>query len=547
MSTQQFAEVLAGIWERSKGTVNSQLTFLEQAATALAEGTLGDATRQQAEREAHKLAGSVGTFGFTEGTRLAREIERLLQANPVADQTYAGRLAHLVAALRQELIPPPTAQATPTSPDTSRRSLLLAVDEDAAFLEQVALTASAWGMHVQTAPDLTAASQVLLHTHPAVVLLTVAGATPAEEIETFLHALTQQSPMLPVVLLGQTPQIMDHLTMTAAGMQTFLQQPVTPDHVLDVVLRVVQHAKTPAARVLLVTDDRQVITALQHALVAHQEIKLTTLYEAERFWQVFTDMVPDLVVLDATTPTFPGLAWCQRLRCMPPWATLPVVVLTAGTEVDAIQQALQAGADDYVSKPITGPDLVVRIVHRLARSRRFSALMETDPLLGMPTRQKAVPMLSRLLYLAIRQAQPFTLVNVALDHFARLNNRYGRASGNEVLRFLNVALAQTLRKSDVVARWDDKTFVVGLHGMRREDGLHRLVASLAAFRQRTFIGRNGLPFQVTFSAGVATSPQDGTDFESLQNAAAYALSQAKTLGGERILAAAATADSPRDR
>jgi diguanylate cyclase (GGDEF)-like protein len=547
MSTQQFAEVLAGIWERSKGTVNSQLTSLEQAATALADGTLDDTTRQQAERDAHKLAGSVGTFGFTEGTRLAREIEHLLQASPVADQTHAERLAQLVAALRQELNPTPAPQPTSNVPATSMYPLLLAVGEDATFLEQIALTAAAWGMHVQTAPDIETARQALLYTHPAVVLLTVADTASLGEIETFLSDLTQRQPALPVILLGQAMHVLDHLTMATAGVQAFLQQPVTPAHVLDVVLQVAQHTKHSTARVLLVTDDRQVITALQHALVAHPEIRLTLLHEAEHFWLVFTDTVPDLVILDTTTPSLPGLAWCQKIRSMPPWATLPVVGLTASTEVDAVQQVLRAGADDCVSKPITGPDLVVRLLHRLARSRQFSALLETDPLLGIPTRHKAIPVLSQLLHLAMRHAQPFTLVNITLDHFTRLNNRYGRASGNAVLRFFNFTLAQAFRKSDVVARWDEDTFVVGLYGMRREDGLRRLTTILNAIRQHTFVGRNDTPFQVTFSAGLATCPQDGTDFESLHSAAASALSQAKLHGGERILPAGWTADAPRDR
>src|SRR5262245_24253987 len=96
---QQTLAAVAKIWERFKETIITRVTVLEQAATALLEGRLDDELRQQAEREAHKLAGAVGTFGFTEGSRLAREIEHLLQAGMALEQTQVLRLADLVVAL----------------------------------------------------------------------------------------------------------------------------------------------------------------------------------------------------------------------------------------------------------------------------------------------------------------------------------------------------------------------------------------------------------------------------------------------------------------
>src|SRR5262249_59393747 len=88
--SQQVRAALARIWERSRGTVLDRVVVLEQAAVALLEGALGEALREQAEREAHKLAGSLGTFGFAHGSRLAGEMERLLRAGEALGQ--AGRL-----------------------------------------------------------------------------------------------------------------------------------------------------------------------------------------------------------------------------------------------------------------------------------------------------------------------------------------------------------------------------------------------------------------------------------------------------------------------
>src|SRR5690242_8060713 len=112
MVTQRQTIATVRLWERFKGTMANRVAVLEQAAVALLEGTLTAELRRQAEREAHRLAGSVGTFGFTEGARLAQEIEHMVQAGVALEQMHALQLSDLVVALLKELqrplaVPPP--------------------------------------------------------------------------------------------------------------------------------------------------------------------------------------------------------------------------------------------------------------------------------------------------------------------------------------------------------------------------------------------------------------------------------------------------------
>jgi HPt (histidine-containing phosphotransfer) domain-containing protein len=107
---QQVLAAVAEIWERSKGTIFGRVAVLEQATRALLAGTLDEALRQRAEQEAHKLTGSLGTFGFAQGSRLAREMEHALGVGVPLGQAEAARLSELVVTLRQELERPLTAQ-----------------------------------------------------------------------------------------------------------------------------------------------------------------------------------------------------------------------------------------------------------------------------------------------------------------------------------------------------------------------------------------------------------------------------------------------------
>lgn len=91
---------IATLWERFREPTMDRVGILEQAAKALLTGELDELLRQQAVRVAHKLAGSLGTFGFPHGSTLAREIEQTLEANRALGHEQAVHLSNLVTALR---------------------------------------------------------------------------------------------------------------------------------------------------------------------------------------------------------------------------------------------------------------------------------------------------------------------------------------------------------------------------------------------------------------------------------------------------------------
>ena len=97
---------LTGVWEHVRETVMGRLVVLEQAASSLLKGNLDNERRQEAEREAHNLSGLVGAFGYSEGTRLAQKLERLLKAGSPLGQAEAAKFSELAVSLRDELEQP---------------------------------------------------------------------------------------------------------------------------------------------------------------------------------------------------------------------------------------------------------------------------------------------------------------------------------------------------------------------------------------------------------------------------------------------------------
>lgn len=100
---EQTAEVMATLWERYKGAMTARMSVIEGATRRLLDGELSDSERKKAHAEAHKLAGSIGTFGYLEASRLAREIEELLDRQGPLGDGEAAQLSVLAARLRAEV------------------------------------------------------------------------------------------------------------------------------------------------------------------------------------------------------------------------------------------------------------------------------------------------------------------------------------------------------------------------------------------------------------------------------------------------------------
>ena len=103
---QQTMLMVVQLWEQFRETTFTRIGVLEHAVRASGEGPLSEELREQAEQNAHKLVGSVGMFGFIEGSRLASTIEQLLEAGVPLGQTETLRLSELVVCLRRELEQP---------------------------------------------------------------------------------------------------------------------------------------------------------------------------------------------------------------------------------------------------------------------------------------------------------------------------------------------------------------------------------------------------------------------------------------------------------
>jgi diguanylate cyclase (GGDEF)-like protein len=525
--------IIARLWADVKPAMLERVGTIEYTALALLEGNLEGETRREAEREAHKLAGAAGSFGFAAASRMAREIELLLNGTATIDHTDALRLADLTVALRRELEGEPGgAQAETADPVTesdAERLKLLVVCVDTDLSAGLGAEAAARGLQIDIVADAPAVQAAVATGDPAAVLIDLAESDSVE----IISELKERLPKTPLLVLTERVTFADRVEIARRGARYLLPRPQTPRKLIEAVLQATPAPTVAEATVLVVDDDPQMLSLLD-AILRPAGLHLTLIDSPARFWETFEENPPDLIVLDFDMPDVSGLDLCRIVRNDPRWDHLPILFLTARTDPTIIQQLFAAGADDYVAKPVIAPEILTRIVNRLERARLQRTMAECDPLTGLANRYKAELVFDQFFRLAERQGVPVALAILDVDRFKGINDQYGHAIADQVLQYLGQLLLQRFRGYDVAARWGGEEFVIGMFGVDRDFARQRLIEILDAFQKEEFVDSGGTHFSVTFSAGVTEYPADGTTLQDLYRAADAALYQAKAAGRARV-------------
>lgn len=126
-----------------------------------------------------------------------------------------------------------------------------------------------------------------------------------------------------------------------------------------------------AVSVMVIDDDPVFLQTIFGPLQA-QGFDVVTLSDPQQFWTILENVMPDVLLLDVQMPQISGLELCEQLRSTPDWQKLPIIFLSILGDAQTQHQAFAAGADDYLTKPITAQHLSNRIRQRLQRIRVLS-------------------------------------------------------------------------------------------------------------------------------------------------------------------------------
>jgi two-component system cell cycle response regulator len=305
--------------------------------------------------------------------------------------------------------------------------------------------------------------------------------------------------------------------------------------------------KTSPVDAALIAEDDPIFRRILESWFKKWDYDVTAVDNGLAAWEILQkEDAPQLAILDWMMPGMDGIELCRRIRSRDKGVYRYVLLLTAKDDKQDMIAGLEAGADDYLTKPFDVDELRARVRAGKRILDLQAALIHAhddlqfaaahDPLTALWNRGAILDLLKREVQRRQRTEDPLSLIMADVDYFKRINDTHGHMIGDAVLREVTRRLAAGVRNYDAVGRYGGEEFLIILPGCSAPDlvvSAERLRHSIADHPIETSAGQ--LP--VTLSLGLASAErgeQETLDCETFLRAADEALYAAKAGGRNRV-------------
>lgn len=305
------------------------------------------------------------------------------------------------------------------------------------------------------------------------------------------------------------------------------------------------HGNGPRGRILVVDDNQDNIEIIATRL-RFRGYEMEEATDGEQALEIVRDRPPDLILLDVMLPDIDGYEISRRIKGDESLPFIPIILVTARDSTQDKVAGLDAGADDYLTKPINFPELEARVrsmlrIKRLQdeleeKNRELERLSISDGLTGLFNHRHIHGLLHEEFERAQRTGDKISVAMFDLDRFKSVNDTYGHPAGDRVLQELAEILRESAREIDRIGRYGGEEFMVILPETDIEDAAVFVERVRREVARRPFDVDLDEPLRMTISVGVATYPHEAIDSpETLVKIADNALYAAKSGGRNRVV------------
>lgn len=490
----------------------------------------------------HKLAGSAGTFGYPLLGSKARELEKLATAcvegrphTSDARQALIRGLADLAQLHETEQPPALPSQALNTRAAASEPSPLIQVlEEDDNLAGRMSQTLESFGYRVVRHASPRSLELAMRAQRPDALVLDVSPGTSGHGLLAQMAAVQASwTQSVPVIAISSSDEFDDQLAAVRAGAQGYFTKPVDLAALENRLERCFTSLQSEPFRVMIIDDDFDLARRFE-AILSNANMLVEPVYDPRQLLQQMDAFLPDVILMDVNMPDFSGPELAQVIRLHDNWLRVPIIYLSAETDVVRQMAALLKAGDDFITKPISDDALVTTVYSRAQRARLVSQALARDSLTGLLKHGDIKEQVELEIERAQRQHQPVSIAMIDIDHFKLVNDRHGHAVGDNVIRALANLLRQRLRKIDRLGRYGGEEFVAVLPNCNAESAKAILDEIRNAFHALHFSGADG-SFQCTFSAGISACQAPSWHGQEQLELADESLYEAKALGRNRII------------
>ena len=378
---------------------------------------------------------------------------------------------------------------------------------------------------------------------------------------------------IPVIMITALDQPADRVAGLEAGADDFLTKPVNDIALITRVKSLVRlkmltdelmmraststeiglDALDPASvggeggKVLLVDDAPGMVERVKEILTPHHMVDNETEPEEALFRAAEGDY--DLAIVSLNLKQIDGLRLCSHLRSLDRTRLVPILVITDPNDTVRLLRGLDLGVNDYLVRPIDRNEMLARVRTQVRRKRFSDRLRDnvqmtiemavTDGLTGLHNRRYLERHLGTLVQQATAREKPLSVLVLDIDHFKSINDGFGHAVGDDVLREFSRRIRKAVRGIDLACRMGGEEFVIAM------PDTDAALAMLVAERLRQKIAADGFripqtgeAIEVTVSIGISSLIGRDDSADGLVKRADAALYEAKRAGRNRVKAAA---------
>jgi diguanylate cyclase (GGDEF)-like protein len=366
------------------------------------------------------------------------------------------------------------------------------------------------------------------------VVIDAAFSGQIEAVGDFLKALRQKTTArMPIVAFADANDLSARIRAMRAGVDVLLPTKTTPDEAFAKLKEQLAQEQAVDYRIMIVEDDRSQALFAESVLrkAGMETLAITdplgTLEALERF-------KPDLILMDLYMPGIDGMELTAIIRERDEFISTPIVFLSGEQDSDKQFDAISAGGDDFLSKPIRPKHLISAVTNRARRARLLRARRETksrDTDSGLFDRSVVLDKLAAALAVEERGALNGGILFVEIDGATQLRDQLGVSGMDELTNRLGAQLRELSRADESAARYGDGSLVL-LSQARSAQALVELARTLRARCALQVFEVQGKPIQFGLSAGVCAFADALAEPAAMLNCAERALQTARAMPGD---------------
>lgn len=557
--TEDPAQKLAAQLERLRQEYATRLPAQIAELLELSERLCGtepaDPDLDELHHGLHKLAGSGGTFGFSALSSAARALE--LQTKywrevgvrniEVSTRQALSKAISGLDKMAQDAPAPNSGASSQAGPAADRSAAQAAwkiwlIEDDELVGRELSHQIEAFTFKVRHFTRLEDAEQAAQEACPDLLVADIVLDANNDSTLRLGNCPNLSACRCPLIFITSHDDFASRVRAVRMGASGYLLKPIDTPRLIRRITQILEARDAPPERVLIVEDDQPLAEHYRLVLLA-ASVEAHCLHEPERLIETIANVRPELILMDMHMPNYSGPELAGVVRQHDNWASIPIVYLSAETDLFQQIRAMRHGADDFVTKPISDAQLVATVRSRVERARVLEALISLDSLTGLLKHSAIKDAVFRTLARARRNNSPITVVMLDIDHFKRVNDSYGHAVGDVVISSLAALLRQRLRTSDIIGRYGGEEFAAVLPECAAEQA-RKLMDDIRERFSHLHFSHAGESFSCSLTAGLAASTDHPSlDAEGLIEAADKAMYDGKHGGRNQIRIAQATSQA----